>query len=29
MNQAFVDFCIQILANLAAEVLKWLLMNEF
>lgn len=29
MNQTFVDFCIQVLANLFAEVLKWLLMMEF
>ncbi len=29
MNQAFMDFCVQVLANLLAEVLKRLLMNEF
>ena len=29
MNQAFMDFCVQVLANLCAEVLKRLLMNEF
>ncbi len=29
MNQTFVDFCIQVLANLFAEVLKRLLMMEF
>lgn len=29
MNQAFMDFCIQVLANLLAEVLKRLLMLEF
>ena len=28
MNQAFMDFCIQVLANLLAEVLKRLLMLE-
>ena len=28
MNQAFMDFCVQVLANLLAEVLKRLLMNE-
>lgn len=29
MNQAFMDFCVQVLADLLAEVLKRLLMNEF
>ena len=29
MNQTFVDFCIQVLANLFAEVLNLLLMMEF
>lgn len=29
MNQTFMDFCVQVLANLLAEVLKRLLMNEF
>ena len=29
MNQAFMDFCVQVLATLLAEVLKRLLMNEF
>lgn len=29
MNQTFMDFCVQVLANLFAEVLKRLLMNEF
>ncbi len=29
MNQAFMDFCIQVLANLLTEVLKRLLMSEF
>ena len=27
MNQAFMDFCIQVLANLLTEVLKRLLMS--
>ena len=29
MNQAIMDICIQVLANLLTEVLKRLLMSEF